>query len=127
MCFGVKLSPAFEVAWAGADTVPLELLDVLELEPDAVGVVTVLRVPVAFESEPLATAVPVAVLVAVDVNELADDEVWAKTPPEAEEEEEAEEDAAELDLVPEAEAEAEALLPRLDSPSAQVPLELMLW
>jgi len=97
----------------------------LVVEPDAVGVVTVLRVAVPFELEPLATAVPVAVLVALDVNELADDEVWAKTPPEADEEEDAVEDAAELEVLPE--AEAEALLPRLDWLAPHLPLELMLW
>jgi hypothetical protein len=96
----------------------------LELEADAVGVVTVLRVSVAPE---LATAVPVAVLEALDVNELADDEVWAKTPPEADEEEdeEAVEDALELEVEPE--AEAEAPLPRLDWLAPHFPLELMLW
>lgn len=87
-----------------------------------------LSVPVAPELDPLATAVPVAVLVAVDVKELTDDEVWAKTPPEAEEED-AVEETAELEELPvaDAEAEAEALLPRLDWLAPHLPLELMLW
>jgi len=102
--------------------VPLALLDVLVVEPDAVGVVTVLRVAVAFELEPLATPVPVAVPVAEEVNELTVDEVWAKTPPEAEDEDDAVEDAA-----LEEEPDAEALLPELALLAPQVPLDLMLW
>jgi hypothetical protein len=109
LVFGFKLSPALVVAWAGAEDVPLELPVALVEVPDVVAVVKVLALAVAFDAEPLAAPV------VLEVKVLAVEEVWIRTPPE---------EVLEVpDLVAEAEAEPDALLPELEP---QVPLDLML-
>lgn len=113
LCFGFMLSPAFVVAWAGAEDVPLELPVALVEVPDVVAVVKVLAVVVAFDLVPLAEPV------LLELKVLTVEEVWIRTPPEV---------VLEVpDLVAEAEAdfeaEPDALLPELEP---QVPLDLML-